>query len=115
MEAASNRYVCKTQQLMVHSAVLEEFLEGEVRKWCKGKRTLLEVLQALPEILPDFRIPFDVDVLKSEGTPQDAERAFKRMLKMLHPDKLVTAPLEMQVRASLVLHVLSTAREKANK
>ena len=94
-------------------AVLEEFLEGEVRKWSKAKSTLLQVLAALPEILPDFRIPFDAEILKQEGTPQDAEKAFRRMLKVLHPDKLVTAPLEMQVRASLVLHVLNKAREKA--
>lgn len=83
-----------------------------MRKWCRGKKQLLQVLTALPEILPDFQIPFDVEILKAEGTAQDAERAFRRMLKILHPDKLVTAPLEMQVRASLVLHVLNTARDK---
>ena len=92
--------------------MLEDFLEGEVRKWAKPKRTLLALLSGLLEILPDFQIPFDVDVLKQQGTPQDAEKAYRRMLKILHPDKLVKAPIEMQVRAGLVFLVLNKAREK---
>ena len=34
-----------------------------------------------------------------QGTPADAEKAYRRMLKVLHPDKMVTAPLAMQVQA----------------
>jgi len=90
----------------------------EVKRWARGRRALHAVLCGLPEILPGVTLPFDVEALKAtdaEANTGAVRKAYMKMLKLLHPDKVVAQPLEFQVRASGVFQVVQKAYERAQK
>ena len=80
--------------------------------------SLLLVLCGLPEILPGVPLPFDFEALKAidvDANPGAVRKAYMKVLKILHPDKVVGQPIEFQVRASGVFQVVQKAHERAQK
>ena len=95
---------------------LQEPIYAEIKQWARGRRNLQAVLVGLQEILPDTELPFDVEAVKA-GTTGDStcKKAYMKMLKILHPDKIVNQPMLFQIRATGVFQVVKKAYEKSLK
>lgn len=92
-------------------SAMEGDIETRVRVWARGKN-IKAMLSSLDAVLLTKEVPDSIASLAAAGGPDDVKKAYMRAVRIVHPDKSSTAPLEAQVEAHKVFTVLSDAYRK---
>jgi len=88
-----------------HTGTVSGEVEKKIKAWQFGRYTFDALIRGLPNIMPGFKAP--------EGDT-DYDR-WKKVLKMLHPDKLGDVSTEVKLLAEGVIEVLRQPYWKPEK
>jgi hypothetical protein len=92
---------------------IESTLDGRLKAWAKGKSargmlmSLATGLIAIPKEIPE-----DISTLAATGTVDNIKKAYLKAVRVVHPDKMGSAPLEAQLEAQKAFALLSEAYKK---
>jgi len=103
----------KSKSTQASQTVVQEQVQARVTAWARKYAGfgLKRMLMSLQEILPSVPAAGLVDT----SSPQDVRKAYLKMLRYVHPDKLVSADFELKLQSAFVFGLLKEAFEVFRK